>query len=50
MISVSEFLSLRGQLPVVDVRSELEFRGGHIQSAVNIPLLKNEERIAVGTD
>src|SRR4030095_10118698 len=50
MISVSEFLSLRTELPVVDVRSQGEFTAGHIRSSFNIPLLNNAERIAVGTD
>jgi tRNA 2-selenouridine synthase len=50
VISLSELLSLRINLPVVDVRSPLEFQAGHIRGAVNIPLLNNEERIAVGTD
>ncbi len=49
-INLEEFLQLRHQLPVVDVRSEGEFQEGHIRSAINIPLLNNEERIAVGTD
>jgi tRNA 2-selenouridine synthase len=49
-VSMQEFLSLRSQLPVIDVRSEKEFGEGHISKAVNIPLLNNEERIAVGTD
>ncbi len=49
-IELTEFLQLRHQLPVVDVRSEGEFQEGHIRSALNIPLLNNEERIAVGTD
>jgi tRNA 2-selenouridine synthase len=49
-IELAEFLTLRNQLPVVDVRSEDEFQEGHIRSAINIPLLNNEERIAVGTD
>ncbi len=34
----------------MDVRSPLEFQQGHIQNAINIPLLNNEERVAVGTD
>lgn len=34
----------------MDVRSPLEFQEGHIRGAINIPLLNNEERIAVGTD
>lgn len=50
IVSIQEFLSMRNQLPVVDVRSENEFSEGHIQHAVNIPLLNNEERILVGTD
>lgn len=50
IIPVDEFLKLRATLPVVDVRSEGEFAEGHIQSAINIPILTNAERIAVGTD
>ena len=34
---------------LIDVRSEAEFKKGHIPGAVNIPLLRNEERVAVGT-
>ncbi len=49
-ISIEEFLALRKSLPVVDVRSQGEFHQGHIRAAINIPLLNNEERIAVGTD
>lgn len=49
-ITLEDFLSLRQQLPFVDVRSEGEFSDGHIPGAVNIPMLNNEERIAVGTD
>ncbi|MEQ1585057.1 MAG: tRNA 2-selenouridine(34) synthase MnmH [Cyclobacteriaceae bacterium] len=50
MVSIEEFLSLRKELPVVDVRSEGEFQEGHIRNTINIPLLNNAERIAVGTD
>jgi tRNA 2-selenouridine synthase len=50
IISIDEFLSLRRQLPVVDVRSQDEFQEGHIRNAINLPLLNNEERIAVGID
>jgi tRNA 2-selenouridine synthase len=49
ILSLEDFLDLRETLPVVDVRSEGEFQHGHIQGAVNIPLLNNEERIIVGT-
>lgn len=50
IISVADFLKLRNSLPVIDVRSEGEFETGHIQSAINIPLLNNDERVEVGTD
>jgi tRNA 2-selenouridine synthase len=50
IISIDDFLKLRKQLPIVDVRSQGEFQEGHIREAINIPLLTNEERVAVGTD
>ena len=50
IISIDDFLTLRNSLPVVDVRSEGEYSMGHIQHAINIPLLNNAERVAVGTD
>jgi tRNA 2-selenouridine synthase len=49
-LSIDDFLKLRAQLPVVDVRSEGEYQQGHIRAALNIPILNNAERIAVGTD
>jgi len=49
-ISISEFLSLRNELAVADVRSEGEFERGRIKGAINIPLMNNAERAAVGTD
>lgn len=50
ILSVDEFLTLRHTLPVVDVRSEGEFAEGHIPGVINIPILNNAERVAVGTD
>ena len=50
IIPIDEFLKLRESLPVIDVRSQKEFDGGHVKGACNIPLLNNEERVAVGTD
>jgi tRNA 2-selenouridine synthase len=38
-----------GARVIIDVRSQGEFACGHIPGAVNIPLLNNEEREAVGT-
>ncbi|HYC83674.1 MAG TPA: tRNA 2-selenouridine(34) synthase MnmH [Chryseosolibacter sp.] len=49
-VTVSEFFKLRDNLPAIDVRSEGEFADGHIPGAVNIPILNDEERKAVGTD
>jgi tRNA 2-selenouridine synthase len=50
MVEILEFLSLRNQLPVIDVRSEGEYEEGHMRNAFSIPLLNNAERVAVGTD
>jgi tRNA 2-selenouridine synthase len=49
-VSLDDFFRLRKQLPVVDVRSPLEFKEGHMRGTFNIPLLNNEERVQVGTD
>jgi tRNA 2-selenouridine synthase len=49
-IDIHKFFELRSQLPVVDVRSQGEYVEGHILNAINIPILNNEERVAVGTD
>ena len=48
-LSITDFLRLRSDLPVVDVRSEGEFEAGHVRGAFNIPLLNNPERVIVGT-
>lgn len=50
ILSLDDFLSKRDNLPVVDVRSQVEYATGHIPGVSNIPILNNEERIAVGTD
>jgi tRNA 2-selenouridine synthase len=49
IVDVPQFLTLREQLPFVDVRSEGEFQSGHIPNAINIPILNNSERVVVGT-
>ena len=49
-LPIDKFLELRALLPIADVRSEKEFDEGHISGAVNIPILNNAERVAVGTD
>ena len=48
-ISVSVFLELAENIPVIDVRSPSEFLSGHIPGAVNIPLFDDNERAIVGT-
>ena len=50
LLTIDDFLKLRQDQPVVDVRSQGEFAQGHIRGAINIPILNNEERVAVGTD
>ena len=49
-VTTNEFLQLREQFPVVDVRSPKEFTEGHITDAINIPILNDAERHAVGID
>jgi len=48
-LTIDEFLNLRDNRPLLDVRSEGEFHQGHMRGAINIPLLNNEERVIVGT-
>lgn len=50
LLTIENFLKLRQSHPVVDVRSQGEFSDGHVRGAINIPILNNEERVAVGTD
>lgn len=48
-ISISTYLDLFQQLPLIDVRTPMEYEKGHIPGASNIPLFSNEERAHVGT-
>ena len=41
--------ALELSLPIVDVRSPIEYNRGHIPNAYNIPLFSDEERADVGT-
>lgn len=47
-IEITEFLKLRTQYPVIDVRSPSEYSAGHIPGSINIPLFNNQERETVG--
>lgn len=49
LISLEELWTLRGQIPMLDARSEGEFTQSHIPGAYNLPILNNEERKVVGT-
>ncbi|QEN04442.1 tRNA 2-selenouridine(34) synthase MnmH [Thiospirochaeta perfilievii] len=49
LISIEEFLYTNKDIPIIDVRSPLEYEKGHIPGAINIPLFNNEERAKVGT-
>ncbi|MBB6498196.1 tRNA 2-selenouridine(34) synthase MnmH [Pedobacter cryoconitis] len=48
-IAISDFLGLADSIPLIDVRTPLEFVQGHIPGAFNLPIFTNEERVSVGT-
>ena len=48
-LNISDFLSVTKTIPVVDVRTPLEFDHAHIPGAFNLPIFSNEERVKVGT-
>ena len=48
-IDALHFLERSQNLPVIDVRSPIEFRQGHIPGALNLPLFDDEERKKLGT-
>jgi tRNA 2-selenouridine synthase len=47
--SISPSEAMEGRFQVVDVRSPMEFAEGHMPAAVNLPLLDDLQRAAVGT-
>lgn len=48
-LPLPDFLKSASGIPIIDVRSEDEYRQGHIPGSINIPILKNEQRAIVGT-
>lgn len=40
---------LRAGTPIIDVRAPIEFQQGAVPAAINLPLMNDEERAAVGT-
>jgi tRNA 2-selenouridine synthase len=48
-ITINELLERTDRIPLLDVRTALEFDQGHIPGAINLPLFSNAERVQVGT-
>jgi tRNA 2-selenouridine synthase len=48
-INIEQYLNDFTTLPLVDVRSPIEFEKGHIPNAINVPIFSNEERAEIGT-
>ena len=48
-ITVEEFITVSKLYPVIDVRSESEFKHAHVPGAYNLSLFNDEERKTVGT-
>ena len=48
-LSISEFVSMMEQHPILDVRSPLEYAHAHMKNANSLPLFTDEERKVVGT-
>ncbi|NEU09965.1 tRNA 2-selenouridine(34) synthase MnmH [Flavihumibacter sp. R14] len=48
-LSINDFLKTARKIPVVDVRTPLEYDHAHIPGAFNLPIFSNEERVKVGT-
>lgn len=46
-IDLEEYFKLN--IPIIDVRTPLEFAQGHVPGAFNLPIFSNEERVEVGT-
>lgn len=48
-IQIHDYLQQRENLPLIDVRTPLEFKKAHIPGAHNLPIFSNEERVHIGT-
>ena len=48
-LAPQQFLLLKDEVPVLDVRSPGEYAHGHIPGAISFPLFSDEERAVVGT-
>ena len=47
--NIHDFLGTAKTIPVIDVRTPLEYDHAHIPGAFNLPIFSNEERVQVGT-
>ena len=48
-LNINDFLETARNIPVIDVRTPLEYHHAHIPGAFNLPIFSNEERVKVGT-
>ena len=48
-ISIHQYLVEQDHLPIIDVRSPIEYNRGHIPGATNLPLFTDDERVEIGT-
>jgi tRNA 2-selenouridine synthase len=49
VITIEDAVSLWKEHLLIDVRSQDEYKNGHIPCAINLPILDNEERAVIGT-
>lgn len=47
--NIHDFLATAKTIPVIDVRTPLEFDHAHIPGAFNLPIFSDDERVQVGT-
>jgi len=48
-LAIDKFLEMAETVPVIDVRTPLEFEHARIPGAYNLPIFSNDERVKVGT-
>jgi tRNA 2-selenouridine synthase len=48
-LDIDKFLQIAETVPVIDVRTPLEFKHARIPGAYNLPIFSNDERVKVGT-
>lgn len=48
-LDIDKFLQLAETVPMIDVRTPLEYVHAHIPGAHNLPIFSNDERVQVGT-